>query len=95
MDEATGKKRSDFTPTKKGMVECTCEFMHKMKQRGIPITIIWLDPAGENKELETRVGSVEWKPLQPVDFEFTSCDTPEHNNLADFYFLILLVKQEP
>ncbi len=51
MDEATGKKWSDFIPTKKGMVECTCEFMHNMKQRGIPISVIWLDQAGENKEL--------------------------------------------
>ena len=86
VDEATGKKWSDFTPTKRGMVERTCEFMHKMKQRGIPISIIRLDPAGENKELENRVGSVEWKPLQPVDFEFTSRDTPQHNNLAELSF---------
>ena len=86
VDEATGKKWSDFTPTKKGMVERTCEFMHKMKQRGIPISKIRLDPAGENKELENRVGSVAWKPLQPVDFEFTSRDTPQHNNLAELSF---------
>jgi hypothetical protein len=52
MNEAPGKKWSDFTPAKKGMVECTCEFMHKMKQIGIPISIILLNPAGENKELE-------------------------------------------
>ena len=58
MDEATGKKWSDFTPTKKGMVEHTCEFMYKMKQRGIPISAIWLDPVGENKELENPVDSV-------------------------------------
>jgi hypothetical protein len=29
MDEATGKRWCDCTPTKKRMVECTCEFMHK------------------------------------------------------------------
>ena len=58
MDEATGKKWSNFTPTKKGMVERTCEFMHKMKQKGIPISKVRLDPAGENKELENRAGCV-------------------------------------
>ena len=51
-DECTGKKWGNFTPTKKGMVECTCEFMHKMKQKSIPVSIIWLDSAGKNKELE-------------------------------------------
>jgi hypothetical protein len=57
-----------------------------MKQRGIPISIIQLDPAGKNIELENRVDSVVWKPLQPVDFDFTSCDTPQHNNLAELSF---------
>ncbi len=67
-------------------MECTCEFMHKMKQKGIPISVIRLDPAGEYNELENQVSSVEWKPLQPVDFEFTSRDTPQHNNLAELSF---------
>ena len=68
MDKTTGKKWSDFTPTKKGMVERPCEFMHKMKQKGIPIKVIRLDPAGENKDLENRAKCVAWTPLQPVDF---------------------------
>ena len=72
MDEATGKKWSDFTPTKKGIVQCTYEFMQKMKQKGIPVSKIRLEPAGENKKLENRVGCVAWAPLQPVNFEFTS-----------------------
>jgi hypothetical protein len=55
VDEATGKKGTNFTPTKKRMVECTCEFMHKMKQSGIPISIIQL-------ELErTRTGKSSWQ----------------------------------
>jgi len=92
VDEATGKKWSDFSPTKKGMVECTCEFMHKMKQNGIPISKVRLDPAGENTELENRAGCVSWAPLQPVDFEFTSRDTPQHNNLAELAFPYLAGK---
>ena len=83
MNEATGKKWSNFTPTKKGMVELTCEFMHKMKH---PISVIWLDPAGENKELENHTGCVPWATLQSVDFEFTSFETPQHNNLAELSF---------
>ena len=63
MDEATGKKWSNFTPTKKGIVQCTCEFMQKMKQKGIPVSKIRLEPAGENKKLENRVGCVTWAPL--------------------------------
>ena len=29
---------------------------------------------------------MSWTPLQPVDFEFTSWDTPQHNNLAELAF---------
>ncbi len=45
VDQATGKKWSGFTDTKSGMVENSCEFMHKMKTRGTAIKIIRLDPA--------------------------------------------------
>ena len=74
------------------MVECLYEFMHKMKQKGIPISINWLDPAGEKKEWENQVGCVAWAPLQPVNFEFTSWDTPQHNNLAELAFPYLAGK---
>ena len=86
VDEATGKKWCNFTATKKAMTERTCEFLHKMKQRGLHVKIIRLDPAGKNKKLEERAESVDWKPIQPVDFEFTSRDTPQHNNLAELSF---------
>ena len=39
--------------------------------------------------LEKRVETVEWKDLQPIDFEFTSRDTPQHNNLAELSFLCI------
>ena len=74
------------------MVEHTCEFMHKMQQKGIPISIIWLDPADKNKDLENRVGCVACAPLQPVNFIFTSQDTTQHNNLAELTFLDLAGK---
>ena len=45
------------------MVEKTCEFLHKMKQRGVAVKIILLDPVGENHKLDKRAGSVDWKKL--------------------------------
>ena len=60
-----------------------------MNSQGIPILVIQLDPAGENLKLEKRAWSVKWTPLQPLEFEFTSQDTPQHNNLAELAFLYL------
>ena len=45
-----------------------------------------MDPGGENIALENMVTEAEWKNLQPVDFEITSRDTPQHNNLAELAF---------
>ena len=86
VDEATGKKWYDFTATKSGMVEWTCKSMNTMKTRGVPILRIRVDPAGVNKALEKRAQSAAWQGLQPVKFEFTSRETPQHNNLAELLF---------
>ena len=48
MDEYTGKKWSEFSETKSGMVKPTCKWLNKMKDRGIPIKCIHMDPGGEN-----------------------------------------------
>ena len=40
VDQATGKKWSEFTDTKSEMVEPTCEWMHKMKEKGMTIKVI-------------------------------------------------------
>ena len=87
--KATGKKWSDFTETKSGMVERTCKFLHKMKTRGIVTRYVRLDPSGKNQALAKQAESVEWKELQPIDFEFTARDTPQHNALAELAFLYL------
>ena len=86
VDEAMGKKWCDFTETKKAMVGHTCKWMNKMKQRGKAILKIRMDPAGENEALEKRIRNVDWASLQPCDCEFTSRDTPQHNNLAELCF---------
>ena len=84
--EATGKKWFDFTETKSGMVENTCELFSQLKARGIAVRYVRLDPGGENIKLEKRAKSADWQRLQPIDFEFTSRDTPQHNNLAELSF---------
>ena len=45
-----------------------------------------MDPAGENLKLSKHAGSSDWAILQPIDFEFTSRDTPQHNSLAELVF---------
>ncbi len=35
---------------------------------------------------------MDWKPIQPVEFKFTSRDTPQHNNLAELAFPYLTGK---
>ena len=68
------------------MVEPTCEFLNLLKTRGIPVLKVRLDPGGENLALEKRTQSVEWQALQPMNFEFTSRDTPQHNHVAELAF---------
>ena len=72
MGKDTGEKWSDFMVTKSDMVEHTCEHLHKLKTRGIPVQYVRLDPAGENQKLAKRAGSSDLEILQPGDFEFMS-----------------------
>ena len=60
--------------------------MDIMKSNGLPILHIQMNPGGKNIALENMVTEAEWKNLQPVDFEITSCDTSPHNNLAELAF---------
>ena len=57
-----------------------------MKTKGIVTRYVQLDPSGKNQALAKRAESVEWKELQPIDFEFTAQDTPQHNSLAELAF---------
>ena len=59
VDQSTGKKWSEFTDTKSGMVEPTCKWVHQMKEKAIEIKIVRLDPAGENVKLEIRLKSAD------------------------------------
>jgi hypothetical protein len=77
-------KFSDFFDTKNGMVEETCEQLYRWKESGQGADIIRLDNAGENKLLQQRSQSADWK--QNVNFEFTARDTPQQNHLAELGF---------
>lgn len=51
-----------------------------------------MDPACENPKLAKRAGNSEWAAFQPLDFKFTSRDTPKHNSLAELAFPYLTGK---
>ena len=51
-----------------------------------------MDPSGENVKLSKHAGSSDWETLQPIDFEFTSRDSPQHNSLAELAFPYLASK---
>ena len=74
VDQRIQIKFSKFFKTKDAMVEPTCEQLHKWQQSNIGITHLRLDNAGENKLLQTRCASKDWK--MNCEFEFTARDTP-------------------
>ncbi len=58
----------------------------------IPVRHVRLDPSGENQKLAKQAASSDWAVLQPLEFEFTSCDTTQHNSLVELVFLCLAGK---
>ena len=81
-DRATGRKVSDFYPSKKMMIEPTCEKIQVWKDEGKPVKRIRCDNAGENKKLEERLKSVDWK-LGDIKFEYTASYTPQQNSRVE------------
>lgn len=90
VDQASGKKWGSFSTTKNGMVEPTMRWLSQMKAMGIHIKCIRMDPAGENFALKKECESAKWHHIQPLKFEITSRDTPQHNNLAELAFPYLI-----
>jgi Reverse transcriptase (RNA-dependent DNA polymerase)/Zinc knuckle len=84
VDERTQMKFSDFFVTKRGMIEPTCKLIYTLKEAGKNINIIRCDDGGENKALEQRINSSDWK--LNVKFEYTGRDTPQRNSLAEVAF---------
>jgi hypothetical protein len=84
VDARTQLKFSDFYPKKNDMVEPTCQLFKKWEQEGMPVKVVRLDNAGENKLLQDRCESKDWK--LGIKFEFTARDTPQQNSLAEVAF---------
>jgi hypothetical protein len=87
VDEATNLKFSDFYQTKDGMVEPTLTKWAKWQGIGIDVSNVRLDNAGENKKLQKRAESCDWKFA--INWEFTARDTPQQNHLAELGFAVL------
>jgi hypothetical protein len=88
VDERTQLKFSNFFKTKNRMVEPTCEQFQKWKENGKAVTYLpRLDNTGENKLLEKRCESSDWK--FNIKFEFTARDKQEQNSLAEVGFAMI------
>jgi hypothetical protein len=81
VDERTQMKFSSFHAHKDDMVESSCELFQKWKHQGNPVQYIRCDNAGENKSLQKKANSADWK--LNITFEYTPRDTPQHNHFAE------------
>jgi hypothetical protein len=63
------------------MVEPSCELFQKWRHEGNPVQYVRCDNAGENKSLQKRANSADWK--LNITFDYTPRDTPQHNHLAE------------
>jgi hypothetical protein len=87
VDERTQMKFSDFFVSKNGMAEPTCELFQRWKDVGREVRYLRMDNAGENKLLQSRCESANWKSrIQP---EYTASYTPQQNHLAELGFAVL------
>ena len=77
----TRLKASRFYKAKNDIVEPTCEMLDAWKKQGHAIDTIRCDNAGENKSVEKRAASADWK--LGLNFEYTARDTPQQNSLAE------------
>ena len=63
------------------IVEPILELFHEWGKKVNPVKVVRCDNAGENKSLETRLKSNDWKI--PATFEYTPRNTPQYNHLAE------------
>lgn len=84
VDEWTSLKFCEFYKTKNEYIELYCERLSKWKERGMPVLIIRQDNAGENKALQARTQSADWKLV--IQFEYTAPGTPQENSLVERAF---------
>ncbi len=61
--------------------------MHKMEMQGQTAKHLWQDNTGENKKLQKRAQSADWK--LNITFEYTAVRTPQQNSRAETTFPIV------
>lgn len=77
----SGLKITDFYTTKNGMVEHTCEKMHRILHVNALPSNLRMDNAGENYLRAQRLQSAAWK--LPVTIEYTARNTPQQTSAAE------------
>jgi len=81
VDNFTNYKFSHFYEKKNLMVEQTCELIKELRSKGLMLSYLRLENAGENKLLEARCKSSDWQFI--ITFEYTARDSPQHNHMAE------------
>jgi hypothetical protein len=81
VDEHSTLKVSHFFPNKNAMVEPACELLNKWKNNGKTVKYLRMDNAGENKILQQRAASKDWK--LDLTCEFTARNTPQQNHTVE------------
>ena len=72
------------------MIEPMCERLQGQKEKGRAVKIIRQDNAGDNKKLQKRCSSADWK--LDTDFEYTAKETPQQNSLAETAFTTIAAR---
>ena len=81
VDEYTGIRFLNWYRTKIGMIEPTAAQFYQWFGKNIKVRYVRCDNARENVELNEVVTGNKWKMV--MDFEYTACDTPQQNHLAE------------
>jgi hypothetical protein len=80
----------EYTTRKNEFIESMCQDIQALTARGHPVLIMRQDNAGENKNLEKRLHSADWK--LPVKMEYKAANTPQQNALVEVKFTYLAAK---
>jgi hypothetical protein len=92
VNELTGLPFTGIYNKKNEFIENMCQSIQAQKAMGCPVLIMRQDNAGENKKLEKRLQSADWK-LQ-VKMEYTAANTPQQNALVEVKFTYLAAKAQ-
>jgi hypothetical protein len=82
VEGATQLKLPSFLAKKIDQVSESCELLHSFQHKGMPVSKIRCDNAGENKVLERTLKTAQWR-MTNVEMEYTARDTPQQNSIAE------------